>query len=68
MHFHRTNTTTSLPPRVRWARRLLAGGRSKAAAQVCNREAALRSETVGRIRHLIEGVTDAETVVLRGRS
>ena len=67
MHFHRTNTTTSPPPRVRWARRLLAEGRGKAAHR-CNREAALRSETVGRIRHLIEGVTHAETVVLRGRS
>ena len=51
MHFHRTNTTTSPPPGVRWARRLLAEGRGKA-AHLCNREAALRSETV----------------VLRGRS
>jgi hypothetical protein len=34
---------------------------------MCNREAALCSETVGRIRHLIDDVTAVETVVLRGR-
>ena len=46
MHFHRTNPSTSPPPRVRWARRLLAEGRGKA-GHLCNREAALRGETVG---------------------